>query len=86
MRFMRNTCSIEKVSKMIQIRDVSDTLHRQLRIRAAEAGLSLTAYLREELEALVKRRTVDDVLREWQDVRADLSPEQVVEAVQSDRQ
>lgn len=37
------------MSKSIQIRRVPDAVHRALRVRAAEAGMSLSAFLLEEL-------------------------------------
>ena len=37
--------------KMIQIRNVTDDLHRELTVRAAEKGMSLSDYLRSELFA-----------------------------------
>ena len=43
--------------KMIQIRHVPDSLHRRLRARAAVAGMSLSDYLRLELEAAAERLT-----------------------------
>lgn len=45
------------MSKMIQIRHVPDVLHRKLRARAALAGMSLSDYLRGELEAAAGRLT-----------------------------
>lgn len=45
------------MSKMIQIRHVPDTLHRRLRARATLAGMSLSDYLRGELEAAAERLT-----------------------------
>lgn len=45
------------MSKMIQIRHVPDALHRRLRARAAMAGMSLSDYLRLELEAAADRLT-----------------------------
>jgi hypothetical protein len=33
------------MSKMIQIRNVPDDLHRKLKVRAAEAGMTLSDYL-----------------------------------------
>ena len=47
--------------KMIQIRHVPDELHRRLRMRAASAGMSLSDYLREELERSAERLTVAEV-------------------------
>ena len=39
------------MAKMIQIRNVPDDLHRVLRVRAAQAGLSLSDYLLTDEEA-----------------------------------
>ncbi len=50
------------VRKAIQIRDVPDDVHATLRVRAAQAGLSLSEYLLEELTGLARRPTVSDVL------------------------
>ena len=50
------------VPKAIQIRDVPDDVHATLRVRAAQAGLSLSNYLREELTGIARRPTVADVL------------------------
>ncbi|MEO7501866.1 MAG: hypothetical protein ABIW94_04425 [Gemmatimonadaceae bacterium] len=46
---------------MIQIRHVPDSLHRQLRLRAARAGMSLSDYLQQELERTVERLSVDEL-------------------------
>ncbi len=53
-------------------------------MRAAEQAMSLSAYLRRELQAIAERRTVAEVLDEWQGERADLSTEQILEAVHGD--
>ena len=47
--------------KMIQIRHVPDALHRRLRARAALAGMTLSDYLRRELEASAERLTPDEL-------------------------
>lgn len=69
------------MAKMIQIRHVPDSLHRQLRVRAARAGMSLSDYLRLELEQTVKRLSMDE-LREKLDalepVRVSESPAQAL--------
>jgi hypothetical protein len=46
---------------MIQIRNVPDTLHRELKVRAAQTGMTLSDYLLAELQALAVRPT----MREW---------------------
>lgn len=45
------------MSKMIQIRHVPDALHKRLRARAAGAGMTLSDYLRQELEQAAERLT-----------------------------
>jgi hypothetical protein len=45
------------MSKMIQIRHVPDALHRRLRARAALAGMTLSDYLRRELERSLEQVT-----------------------------
>ncbi|MCK2240370.1 MULTISPECIES: antitoxin [unclassified Crossiella] len=46
----------------IQIRDVPDETYEALRKRAQVAGMSLQAYMREELIKMVKRRPKDEVM------------------------
>jgi hypothetical protein len=43
------------MSKMIQVQNVPDRLHRELTRRAKRAGLSLTAYIQALLEREVSR-------------------------------
>ena len=50
------------MSKMIQIRNVPDALHRKLKQRAANNGMSLSDYLLSELRQAAEVPT----LREWQ--------------------
>ena len=45
------------MSKMIQIRHVPDALHRRLKARAAGAGMTLSDYLRGELERVAEQLT-----------------------------
>lgn len=47
---------------MIQVRDVSAEAHRRLKARAALAGMSLSEYLRVELERLASLPTLDEML------------------------
>lgn len=50
------------MSKMIQIRNVPDSLHRKLKARAAEAGKSLSDYLRAEVERIAALPTREEML------------------------
>jgi antitoxin FitA len=49
------------MSKMIQIRNVPDELHRTLKVRAAKAGMTLSDYLLTEIELVAKKPT----MKEW---------------------
>jgi plasmid stability protein len=49
--------------KVIQVRNVPDEVHRELRKRAAEQGVSLSAYALGELERVASQPTVAEVLR-----------------------
>ena len=50
------------MSKMVQIRNVPDTLHRKLKVRAANSGQTLTDYLLAELTRLAARPTREEML------------------------
>jgi plasmid stability protein len=53
-----------RMSKMIQIRNVPDDVHRELKIRAARAGMSLSDFLNAQLERLVAHRPLDELAAE----------------------
>lgn len=48
---------VHHMAKMIQVRHVPDALHRRLRARAALAGMTLSDYLRQELERAAAQLT-----------------------------
>jgi antitoxin FitA len=48
-------------TRMIQIRNVPDSLHRTLRERAARSGRSLSDYLLAELAELASRPTLQEL-------------------------
>ncbi len=54
------------MSKMIQIRNVPDALHRVLKSRAAIEGLTLSDYLLRMIRESVARPTTDEL---WQRLR-----------------
>jgi antitoxin FitA len=56
------------MAKTIQIRDVPDEVHAELRSRAAAIGLSLSDYLLREATRIASRPPLADVL-EWADGR-----------------
>ena len=50
------------MSKMVQIRNVPEALHRKLKVRALDAGQTLSDYLLAELERLAARPTREAML------------------------
>jgi plasmid stability protein len=48
--------------KMIQIRHVPDEVHRVLKMRAAQEGMSLSDYLRREVTRIAEKPTLEEVL------------------------
>ena len=73
------------VAKTIQIRDVPDDVHAELRARAAAAGESLSVYLRHELERVARHPSVADVLLRAQSRSGGVPHGAIVEAVRSGR-
>lgn len=49
------------MSKMIQVRDVPETVHRTLKTRAAQEGMSLSDFIKRELEKVAEKPD----MREW---------------------
>lgn len=49
------------MSKMIQLRNVPDALHRTLKARAAMAGMSLSDYLLAEIREVAERPTLTEL-------------------------
>jgi plasmid stability protein len=49
------------MSKMIQLRNVPDGLHRTLKARAALAGMSLSDYLLAEIRQVAARPTLTEL-------------------------
>jgi plasmid stability protein len=50
------------MSKMVQIRNVPEAVHRKLKARAAVAGRSLSDYLLAEMARVAARPTREDIL------------------------
>jgi antitoxin FitA len=50
------------VTKTVQVRDVPDEVHAELRRRAAAAGMTLSDFARRELSQLTRRPSLSDLL------------------------
>ena len=59
---MRRACDYRNhMSKMIQIRNVPDDVHRRLKIKAAQAGMTLSEFLGREARRLAEQPTVEEM-------------------------
>ncbi len=73
------------MSRMIQVRNVPDSLHRTLKAQAAMAGMSLSDFLLAEIRQLAERPTVAE-LRERMRRRARIAETRsAAEAVRRER-
>lgn len=79
---MRGACNYAlRMSKMLQVRNVPDDLHRTLKARAALAGMSLSEYLLRELTRLAERPTREEMRRRLErrePVHPSVSPAEVL--------
>jgi plasmid stability protein len=70
---------------MLQVRNVPDDVHAELRRRAAAAGVPLSEYVLRELERIAARPPVAEVLARSASRRLDLSLPEVVRAIHGER-
>ena len=78
--------NVSHMPKMIQIRSVPDEVHRTLKVRAAEEGISLSDYIKRDLEELAKQLTVEDVFaRARARGPSGIATEEIVEGIRASR-
>ncbi len=70
---------------MLQVRNVPDDLHAELRRRARAAGVSLSEYVLRELERIAARPPIEEVLARSASRRLDISMADVVATVRAER-
>ena len=69
------------MSKMIQLRNVPDTLHRKLKARAALEGMSLSEYLLGEVRRAADRPSLSELrqrLAQRTPIKPSISPAQAL--------
>jgi plasmid stability protein len=74
-----------RMTVMIQIRNVPETLHRQLKSRAALAGMSLSDYLLSEIRQTAERPTLAELRARMQRRPAVTPSVAPAEAVRAER-
>ncbi len=76
------------MSKMIQLRHVPDSLHRQLKARAALSGLPLSDYLIREVRKIAEHPSPEEIrerLRQRAPYQGKISPTDIVRAERDSR-
>lgn len=54
--------NVVHMSKMIQVRNVPDELHRALKMRSVEEGMTLSDFIKRELESIATgKSTLDEI-------------------------
>lgn len=69
------------MTKMIQIRNVPDELHRKLKVRAAQEGMTLSDYLLSEVEKVAEKPTLRELMErlgQREPVDLDEPPEAII--------
>lgn len=73
------------MTRMIQVRHVSERLHRRLKTRAAAAGMSLSDYLRVELERAAAQLTAEELMERLAMLEVVPMDESAADAVRAER-
>jgi antitoxin FitA len=79
--------SVLHMSKMIQIRNVPDDLHRELKMRAAAAGMSMSDYIKRELGRRSGKSTIREISarRRNREEKWPLTTEEIVDTIREMR-
>lgn len=73
------------MSKVIQVRDIPDDVHRALKVRAAEQGRTLSELVRAELVEVARRPTLAMMLERLGERETAGAGEAAADAVRSGR-
>jgi hypothetical protein len=79
--------NVAHMSKMIQIRNVPDDLHRELKMRAAAAGMSMSDYIKRELDRRRHKSTIKEIRARSKGRRAEstLTTQDIVDTIREMR-
>lgn len=78
--------SVFHMSKMIQIRNVPDDLHRQLKVKAAAEGMTLSDFIKRELSLGTRRSTIREIAaRTKSRPQSGINPETTVQILRESR-
>ena len=84
---MCTTCdNVVHMSKMIQIRNVPDEVHREAKVRAAKAGMTLSDFLLREIERSLEVPDIDELMARLRNDEPPVLTETIVEAIRAERE
>jgi plasmid stability protein len=69
------------MSKMVQVRDVPDRVHSTLKARAAREGMSLSDFIKRELERTAERPSMLEWLERAQQTKANATKRTAAQSV-----
>lgn len=70
---------------MVQIRNVPDDMHSELKARAAREGMSLSDFLKRELGRILERKSLAEAFEEMAPYRVNLTREDLLDAIDAAR-
>jgi plasmid stability protein len=73
------------MAKMIQIRNVPEEMHAELKARAAQAGMSLSDFLKRELSYILETKSLAQVFEELEPIRTDIDRAVLLEVLEEDK-
>ena len=83
---MCSTCdNVDHMSKMIQIRNVPDELHREAKVRAARAGMTLSDYLLREIRRALEVPDIEELMARLDALEPVTTSETSVEMIRAER-
>jgi plasmid stability protein len=74
------------MSKTIQVRNVPEDVHRELKVRAAKARMSLSELVLEELIEIARRPTMSEWLEDVASLEPVEVPESAADAIRAGRE
>ena len=70
---------------MIQIRNVPEEMHAELKARAAREGMSLSDFLKRELSYILETKSLAQVFEELEPIRTDIDRAVLLEVLEEDK-
>lgn len=73
------------MNKHVQIRDMPEPLHRKLKVRAAERGMSISEYLKRLIDADLKKPSWEEYFRRAEKLKPLDLPESSADLIRRER-